>query len=129
VTLRPFKRTLMYKTPILALLLSCATWSLALGGTSTSNAGQDAGSLATISGCLQKDEGQYSLIDGTGTLHRLAGASKKLSPHVGHEVELTGKPTWITIDATPPGGASNVRQQYVFEVKTVKQLADTCQSR
>ncbi len=118
----------MYRTSMLALLLFCATWSLALEGL-PSNAGEDAGSLATISGCLQKDEGLFSLIDGTGTLHRLSGASKKLSPQVGHEVELTGKPTWITIDATPPGGASNVRQQYVFEVKTVKHVADTCQSR
>ena len=120
----------MYKTPMLALLLlTCAGWSQALQERSTPTAGHDAGSVATISGCLQKDEGLYSLIDGTGTLHRLSGASKKLSPLVGHEVELTGKPTWTTIDATPPGGASAVRQQYVFEVKTVKQLADTCQSR
>lgn len=119
----------MYRTSMLALLLFCATWSLALERALTSNGGEDSGSSATISGCLQKDEGQYKLIDGTGTLHRLSGASKKLSPQVGHEVELTGKPTWITIDATPAGGASNVRQQYVFEVKTVKHVADTCEPR
>src|SRR5271165_6027265 len=120
----------MYKIPTLALLLMlCASWTQALQGRSTATAGQDAGSLATISGCLQKDEGLYSVIDGTGTLHRLSGASKKLSPLVGHEVELTGKPTWTTVDATPQGGASAVRQQYVFQVKIVKQVADTCQSR
>ncbi len=83
-------------------------------------------SLETIAGCLQSSEGQYSLIDDTDTIHHLVGGASKLKPHVGHEVEVTGKPGVRTLDTTPPGGASAAVTQAVFEVKSVKHIADTC---
>ena len=82
----------------------------------------------TIEGCVQYESGQYTLIDHDGTPHRLAGAGKQLKPQVGHEVELTGKPSSRSLVDTPPGGASTVIQQYVFEVKGVKQLANVCKT-
>jgi hypothetical protein len=74
------------------------------------------------------DNGEYTLTDNTATVHRLVGASKKLKPQVGHEVELTGKPSWRSLDATLVGGASNVKTQYVFEVKSVKEVANACKT-
>ena len=116
----------MLKTLMLALLLISAAWVQALQEPPPSNAGTS--SPDTIEGCLQTDSGEYTLTDNTGTVHRLAGAGKKLKPQVGHQVELTGKPTWRSLDATVAGGASNVKTQYVFEVKSVKQIADACKT-
>jgi len=108
------------KTLVLTLvLLVSAVWLQA----------QDAGktsSLETIEGCLQRSEGQYSLTDNTGTIHHLTGGASKLNPHVGHEVEITGKPGVRTLDTTPQGGASSAVEQPIFEVKSVKHVADTC---
>ena len=110
----------MRKGLVLALvLLTSAAWLQAQDGGKGS-------SLETIEGCLQTSEGQYTLIDDTNTIHHLAGGASKLKPHVGHEVEITGKPGVRTFDTTPPGGASSTVEQVVFEVKSVKHIADTC---
>lgn len=111
----------------LVLLLSTA-WSQAL---QDNPSGQNPGSTPdpnTIQGCLQIDNGEYTLTDSTGTVHRIAGSGKKLKPHVGHEVELTGKPSWRTLDTTLAGGASSAKTQYVFDVKSVKPIADNCKT-
>ncbi len=84
--------------------------------------------LDSIEGCLQRTEGQYLLIDSTNTLHHLVGGAKLLSPHIGHEVEITGKPGSRTLDNTPQGAASSARVQATIEVKSVKHIADTCTS-
>ena len=115
--------------PALAFLIF-ATCLQAQSGYPQSDAGQAPSTnkpsgLTTLEGCLQYDNGQYSRIDAK-TSHRLSGYSKQLKHHIGHEVELTGKPSSRTVDNTPAGGASSVTQQYVFEVKSVKHQADTC---
>ena len=115
----------MRKTLMLALLLLSAAWSQALQESQSSGS---TSSPDTIEGCLQMDNGEYTLTDNTATVHRLAGASKKLKPQLGHQVELTGKPTWRSLDATLAGGASSVKTQYVFEVKSVKRIADACKT-
>ena len=89
--------------------------------------GASAEGPAVLVGCLQRSEGEYTLTDRTNTLYHLSGGSK-LKSHIGHEVELTGTPTTQTIDTTPPGAASSVIQRSVFRVKTVKDVAATCQS-
>jgi len=80
----------------------------------------------TLDGCLQYDNGQYSLIDGSGMKFLLTGSAKQLKPQIDHEVELNGKPSSRTLDNTPPGGASSVITQYIFVVKSVKRVADIC---
>ena len=105
----------------IAVLLICAVGLPAQDKGKSSN-------LETIEGCLQRDEGQYSLIDSSNTLHHLVGGAKLLSPHIGHEVEITGKPGSRTLDATPQGAASSGRVQATIEVKSVKHVADTCTS-
>jgi hypothetical protein len=84
--------------------------------------------LETIEGCLQRVEGQYTLLDSTNTIHHLVGGAKLLSPHIGHEVEITGKPGSRTLDNTPQGAASSAKVQATIEVKSVKHIADTCKS-
>ncbi len=84
--------------------------------------------MTTLQGCLQSADYQYTLTDSDGTAHTLVGSLGKLAHQVGHEVEVTGKPGTRSQDTTPPGGASSVKVITVFEVKTVKQVADTCKS-
>jgi len=86
-------------------------------------------SMTTLDGCLQYDARQYWLVEADGTKHRLVGSSKQLKGHVGHEVELTGKPSSRSIDSTPPGGSSSVIVQYVFEVKSLRHIALTCKTQ
>ena len=114
----------MRKTLVLTLvLLVSAVWLPAQDAGKTSGKTSD---LDTIEGCLQRSEGQYSLTDNTGTIHHLTGGASKLSHHVGHEVEITGKPGVRTLDTTAQGTASTAVVQPVIEVKSVKHVADTC---
>jgi hypothetical protein len=120
----------MHRTLTLTLvLLLCGAWSQALQYASPEERPPSAPpGMTTLDGCLEYDNGVYSLIE-NGTKHRLAGSSKQLKAHVGHEVELTGKPSSRSIDNTPAGGASSVIQQYVFEVKSVRHVALTCKAQ
>jgi len=79
-----------------------------------------------LSGCLKRVDNEYMLTDDQGAAHRLVGSNKKLSRELGHEVEVSGKPGTRTYDATAPGGASNAIERQVFEVKTIKHVADFC---
>lgn len=93
-----------------------------------STAGKTAGA-ATMQGCLSSSSGQYYLTDSSGTKHELSGNDHKLKGQVGHEVEITGKPSVRTEASTSYGAGSSAEEIPVFEVKTVKQLADACQSK
>jgi ABC-type transport system involved in cytochrome c biogenesis ATPase subunit len=107
------------------VLLVSALWLQA------QDAGQTAGKtsgLTTIQGCLQYTNGHYRLTEDNGTTHQLQSEANKLTHHVGHEVELTGKETVRTVDTTIQGAASSVKEQPVFKVSSVKHVADTCTS-
>ena len=108
------------------LLLISAACLQAEPASPSSDKSQSSSDLVTIQGCLQIAMGQYDLTESDGTVHQLSGAAKKLGPQVGHELELSGKPGWRTLDTTSAGGASSVIQQPVFEVKSVKELAAEC---
>ena len=112
---------------LILLLLTFAVWSQAqdAGNTNGKTSGKTSG-LTTMEGCLQSSNSQYTLTDDTNTSHILTGAVRKLSPQVGHQVEVTGKPGMRTIDNTLVGGASSVIEQPIFEVKSVKLIAATC---
>jgi hypothetical protein len=119
----------MHKTSIITLVLFISSICLQ----AQSVAGQAAGkapSPNTIEGCLQSSNGQYTLTDNSGVVHQLSGAATKLGHHVGHEVELTGKPGVRTIDTTNTMGAgsSTAVEQPVFDVKSVKHIAAACKS-
>lgn len=92
--------------------------------------GQSSGKPAptTIQGCLQFTDGRYILTESNGTFHRLYGEANKLTHQVGHEVQITGTPGVRTTDTTQQGQESSAQERPVFQVKTVKQVADTCSS-
>lgn len=118
----------MHRTLMLALLLLLFVAWLQAQPASPSSDKSKSPEPTMIQGCLQSSENKFILIESDGTAHTLSGSDKKLSHQVGHEVELTGKNESSTLDATPAGGASAVRVITVFQVKTVKQVADTCKS-
>jgi hypothetical protein len=114
-------------TPTLMLLISAVCLQPATASPSPEK-NQKASDLTTLQGCVKIARGQYELIESDGTLHLLSGAARKLGPQVGHEVELSGKPGTRTEDTSVVGAGSSANEFVVFEVKTVKQIADTCQS-
>jgi hypothetical protein len=117
----------MHKILMLALLLLTAVWSQGQPANPYSEKSK-AADVTTLQGCLHSADYEYTLTDTDGTVHTLAGSLGKLAHQVGHEVEVTGKPGTRSQDTTPAGGASSVKVITVFEVKTVKQVADTCKS-
>ena len=66
--------------------------------------------------------------------YRLDGDSSKLTPHVGHKVEVTGSVQMIssigapsaTAGGTPSASASSVASAPTFKVDTVKMVASSC---
>ena len=114
-------------TPTLLLLISAVCLQPATASPSPEK-NQKASDLTTLQGCVKIARGQYELIESDGTLHLLSGAARKLGPQVGHEVELSGKPGTRTEDTSVVGAGSSANEFVVFEVKTVKQIAATCQS-
>ena len=118
----------MPKSLFLTLVLFIsAVWSLAATASPAPEKNQNSSDLTTIRGCLKIERSGYELIESNGTLHLLSGAARKLGPHVGHEVELTGKPGTRTED-TIAGAGSSANEFPVLEVKSVKLIADTCKS-
>lgn len=111
------------------LLLTAGVFALGQSASSNSDAGQPASlpwDMSAISGCLQSSMGHYTLTDNEGTVHELSGGAGKLKHQVGHQVEVIGKKGTRSVDRTLAGGASTVAEIAVFEVKSVKQVADKC---
>jgi hypothetical protein len=117
----------MRTTLTLTLLLGISAVGLQAGTANPSpEKNQKASELTTLQGCVKIARGQYELIESDGTLHLLSGGARKLGPQVGHEVEIAGKPGTRTEDTTSAGTASSALEYPVFEVKSVKLIADTC---
>ena len=106
------------------------SWLPAQAAYPSSDGGQSPQPPATtIQGCLQSANGHYTLTEKNGTVHRLSGYANKLGHQVGHEVKITGMPSVKTTGTTSWGTASSAVEQPVFDVKTVTQVADTCQAK
>ena len=116
----------MRKTVMLTLVLIVS--AVCLPAQDAGKPSDKTSDLTTIEGCLRHSEGQYTLIDDTNTIHHLVGGARLLTHHIGHQVEITGKPGTRTLDTTPAGVASAAVVQATIEVKSVKHIADTCKS-
>ena len=79
-----------------------------------------------IEGCLQRWGFYYKVIGSDGTIYNLTRGSRGLSHYVGHDVEVTGKPTIISLDTTNVHAASTVEEFPALAVKRVKELSKTC---
>ena len=114
----------MYKKIVVALvLLFSAVW---LQAQASGQAGTSSSNSTTVQGCLENRAGRYSLKASDGMVYKLTGEANKLKDHVGHEVEITGKPTVRTYSSTEQGAASTTREQHVIRVESIKHIADTC---
>ena len=82
----------------------------------------------TIDGCLQRLGFYYYVIGKDGTVYNLTHDTAVPSRLNGHEVEITGKPTVISLSTTMVHAASSVEEFPALEVKTVKALSAMCTS-
>ena len=82
----------------------------------------------TIAGCLQNSSLRYMVVGQDGTVYNLTGNTAKLRPYIGHEVEITGKPTVKSLSTTMKNAASTVEELPALDVKSVKELSKTCDS-
>jgi hypothetical protein len=111
----------------LALLISSALWLQAQEG----DPGRDVWIPAntyppTVQGCLQNSSLRYSVVAEDGTVYNLTGSTGKLRPYIGHEVEVSGKPTVKSLSTTMKEAASTVEEIPALDVKSVKELSKTC---
>ncbi len=119
----------MCKTLLLVLVLVGSTLGLqAQEGDPGADIWQPISSPPTVEGCLQNSATHYYVIQNDGTATRLTGDTAKLRRFVGHEVEITGKPTLITLDTTVIHAASTVEELPALAVNNAKELAKTCSS-
>ncbi len=82
-----------------------------------------------VAGCLERSGFYYAVVSGDGTAYDLTGSTNRLVHYVGHEVEITGKPTVISLSTTMIHAASTVEEFPALEVMTVKDLSGTCNAR
>jgi hypothetical protein len=82
----------------------------------------------TIEGCLTNANLHYTVVGKDGTVYNLTGGTARLSGYVGHEVQISGKPTVKSLDTTEKDAASTVEELPALDVKTVKELSGTCSS-
>jgi hypothetical protein len=124
----------MPKTLMLAIsLLVSVAWLQAQSQypqTGSSQTGSSASSgQATIQGCLQGSDGNYTLTDKSRTTYQLQGDTSKLSAHVGHEVQITGSTTSAAGATSPTGGTTtSASQQPTLTVQNMKHISKTCKS-
>lgn len=112
---------------LLLVLLMCAVWLQAQQGDPGADVWVSADTYPpTIKGCLERLGFYYKVIGKDGTLYNLTHDTAVPSDFVGHEVEITGKPTVITLNTTLVHAASTVQELPALEVKTVKELSGTC---
>ena len=123
----------MYKKLMLALaLLTSVAWLQAQAGYPQSGAGQNTGAMtnqATLEGCLQGSNGNYTLTADSGTVYQLTGNTSNLSEHIGHEVRIIGTIPGSTSASTPSAATPGASQQTMLEVKSVKHISKTCTSK
>jgi hypothetical protein len=80
----------------------------------------------TVQGCLRNSSLRYMVVAQDGTIYNLTGSTARLRNYVGHEVEVTGKPTVRSFSTTEKDIASTVEEIPALDVKSVKELSKTC---
>ena len=82
----------------------------------------------SVEGCLQGSEGNYTLTDNAGMTYRLEGDTAKLSPHVGHEVQITGTSSSSSAASSTSATATSQGNEKTLNVRSVKHISKTCKS-
>ncbi|MGB8885112.1 MAG: hypothetical protein WCC87_00210 [Candidatus Korobacteraceae bacterium] len=110
----------------LFVLLGSALWLQAQEGSPGADIWLAPSGPHIVEGCLQSSGTHYMVTTKDGTVTRLAGNTARLSRYVGHEVEITGKPTIISLDTTEKDDASTVEELPALEVKSAKEISQKC---
>ncbi len=110
------------------VLLGSGCWLQAQEGYPALDRWQAPSGPPTVQGCLQNSSTHYYVVWKDGTTTRLTGDTAWLSRYVGHEMEVSGKPTVITLDTTVKDAASTAEELPALDVKSAKELAKTCTS-
>lgn len=118
------RKTLMFTF----VLLGSALWLQAQEGYPGLDRWQAPSDPPTVQGCLQNSATHYYVVWKDGTITRLTGSTARLSRYVGHEMEITGQPTVISLDTTETRLASTVEELPALNVKRARELAKTCTS-
>jgi hypothetical protein len=64
---------------------------------------------------------------GSATRYQLEGDEKTISPHLNHQVEITGTlQGGATATATSPGGAASASATPTLKVESLKMISATC---
>lgn len=108
------------------LLLTSALWLQAQEGDPGRDVWVAATYPPTVQGCLQNSSLRYMVAAQDGTVYNLTGDTARLRPYVGHEVEVSGKPTVRTFSTTEKDIASTAEEIPALDVKSVKELSKTC---
>jgi len=127
----------MIKTFLLALsLLGSAAWIQAQSQypqtqsppASSSQTGANASGQATVKGCLQGSDGNYTLTADNGATYQLQGDTSKLSEHVGHEVQITGSTTSGSAASSSTSSSQSAGTQQTLMVQSFKHISKSCKS-
>jgi len=122
----------MTKTFLLALSLLVSTaWVAAQSQypqAGTSQTGTSASEQTTVRGCLQRTNGNYTLMADNGTTYQLQGDTAKLSAHVGHEIQVTGSTMPTSGSSSSTTTQSSATQQPPLTVQSFKHISKSCTS-
>jgi len=107
---------------------------------SLSGMGQSASSSSAgetkVEGCLSGSNGSYTLASKGGTTYQLSGDTSKLTEHVGHEVQITGRtqsassssPSSSSGTGAASSGQTGAGSQPTLSVSSVKHISSSCSS-
>lgn len=123
----------MLRTLLLGLtLLSSVAWLRAQSEYPQTGSSQTAASASgetKVQGCLEGSDGNYTLTADDGTKYQLQGDTSKLSPHLGHEVQITGSTTSASGGTSPTTGTpTGATQQPTLTIQNMKHISKTCKS-
>ena len=113
---------------LISLLLGSALWLQAQEGYPGLDRWSAPSDPPTVQGCLQNSSTHYFVVGKDGTITRLTGNTAWLSRYVGHEMEVSGKPSVITLNTSVFRAASTVEELPALDVKSAKASGGTCSS-
>ncbi|HKU27672.1 MAG TPA: hypothetical protein VJQ54_19535 [Candidatus Sulfotelmatobacter sp.] len=113
------------------LLFACALGAYVKPSASAQE--KSAGSMTTITGCLQKGDeaGEYSITGEDGKIYGLRSRTVKLSQHLGHKVTITGTLKPESAEKEEGEAAEHQKKEAAeagdVRVTDLKMVSDKCQ--
>ena len=106
-------------TAVIVMLLLCAVWAIAQQSNASSRMKE-----ITVTGCLSRDGGTFTLTDMSGKSYQLTGNMSQFSDRVGHKVEIKGSVSQSS--GTPSSASAPDSEQPLVDVSSMKNLSKKC---